>query len=259
MAGEAEKLNTTAATNDGGSASGMKCMGAKCKTVWERARSLLLNPAGTWEVIRTESTTVGDIYKNYLVILAAVPAIAGFIGLTMVGISMPYPFSGTYHAPFFNTLVSQVITYAISLGMVYVAALVIEKLGPKFGASVNTLGAFKLVAYSMTPAWVAGICGIFPWLMMLAGLLGFGYSVYVFWLGVQPMTGVPADRKGGYVAVSALTIFALGVIIAFVTANFAPTRVGGTYNGQPLLPSQELKNFEDGMKTLQKMLPQPPR
>lgn len=251
MANEAQNINTPPT---GSTPATANTFSDKCRGVFERAKAVIINPAATWTVIKTEPTTVKDIYSNYLVILGALPAIAGFIGLTVVGITLPFV-GTTWRAPFFGTLVSQVIFYAVSLGMIYVAALVIEKLGPKFEAKVDTLSAFKLVAYSVTPAWVAGILGVLPWLMLLAGLVGFVYSVYVFWIGVQPMTGVPANRKTGYVVVSALVIFALGIIVNFITANFAPAPGIGTFNGQPMMPSENLQEFEDSMKALQKMLP----
>jgi hypothetical protein len=229
---------------------------AACTSVLDRAKAILLKPAETWGVIKNESTSIKDIYQKYLVILAAVPAIATFIGLTVVGISIP--FLGTWKPPMFPTLVSQIVHYVISLGMVYVAALVIEKLGPKFEARVDTLSAFKLVAYSMTPAWVAGIFGVFPSLMMLMGLVGFAYSVYVFMLGVQPLTGVPDNRKIGYVVVSALVIVVLGIIINFIAGNFSPTpNMAPVVSGDRGLPADQMKQIEDSMKALQNMLPKP--
>jgi hypothetical protein len=95
---------------------------------------------------------------------------------------------------------------------------VLEKLAPKFEAKTDTTSAFKLVAYSTTPAWVAGIFGVLPLLMPLAALIGFGYSIYIFFLGVQPMTAVPESRKLGYVAVSALVIFLLCVLLLRLVA-----------------------------------------
>ena len=51
----------------------------------ERVQAILLRPKQTWPVIAAEPTDAAAIYSRYLVFLAAIPAIAGFIGWTLVG------------------------------------------------------------------------------------------------------------------------------------------------------------------------------
>ena len=43
----------------------------------QRAKEILLSPKQTWPVIEAESTDVSTLYTQYLMILAAIPAIAG--------------------------------------------------------------------------------------------------------------------------------------------------------------------------------------
>ena len=62
----------------------------------ERVQSILLRPKQTWPVIAAEPADVASIYTGYVVILAAIPAIAGFIGLTLVGVGA---FGVSYHMP----------------------------------------------------------------------------------------------------------------------------------------------------------------
>lgn len=52
----------------------------------DRAKNILLSPNSEWEVIRSESTTTAELFTKYAVILAAIPAIAGFIGYYLIGI-----------------------------------------------------------------------------------------------------------------------------------------------------------------------------
>ncbi|MDQ2926864.1 MAG: YIP1 family protein, partial [Pseudomonadota bacterium] len=52
----------------------------------ERVQSILLRPKTTWPVIAGESASVASIYSGYVCILAAIPAIAGLIGLTLIGV-----------------------------------------------------------------------------------------------------------------------------------------------------------------------------
>ena len=51
----------------------------------ERAMEIVLKPKETWAVIAGEQSSIASIYKNYLVYLAAIPPIAAFIGLSLIG------------------------------------------------------------------------------------------------------------------------------------------------------------------------------
>ena len=48
----------------------------------DRVQAILLRPKLTWPVIAAESADTASLYTNYMTILAAIPAVAGFIGLS---------------------------------------------------------------------------------------------------------------------------------------------------------------------------------
>ena len=52
----------------------------------DRVKDILLKPKDTWPVIEGEETTPASLYKDYLMILAAIPAVCGFIGMSLIGI-----------------------------------------------------------------------------------------------------------------------------------------------------------------------------
>ncbi|MGD9584811.1 MAG: YIP1 family protein, partial [Lysobacterales bacterium] len=56
----------------------------------ERVRNILLAPNTEWPVIASESTTTSQMYTNYILILAAIPALAGFIKGSILGFGMPF-------------------------------------------------------------------------------------------------------------------------------------------------------------------------
>ena len=61
-----------------------------------RAKAILLSPRTEWPVIAAEPETVANLYKNYILILAAIPVVAGFIkgsliGTTLFGITVRTP------------------------------------------------------------------------------------------------------------------------------------------------------------------------
>jgi hypothetical protein len=46
-------------------------------------------PPGEWEVVAAEPTTIGQIYASYALPLALIPAVAGFVGASLVGMGVP--------------------------------------------------------------------------------------------------------------------------------------------------------------------------
>ena len=85
----------------------------------ERAKSILLSPRPTWEVIDTEQTDTASLYTGYLMILAAIPAVCGFIGMSIIGMGM---FGVSMRVPFLAGLANMLVSYVLSLVGVYVLA-----------------------------------------------------------------------------------------------------------------------------------------
>ena len=50
-----------------------------------RVQALLLSPKTEWPVIAAEPETVANLYKNYIMILAAIPAVFGFVKSSLIG------------------------------------------------------------------------------------------------------------------------------------------------------------------------------
>lgn len=180
-----------------------------------RVTNILKDPKREWPVIAAEPTTTEKLYSSYIVPLAAIPAIATFIGYSIVGLSLP--FVGTVRVGIIRGLVSAFVSYVLSLVLVYVAAMIVDGLAPKFESTPNRLEALKLVAYSYTAAWVAGIVMVIPALAIL-GVLGGLYSIYLFYIGLPVMMKTPESKVVPYMAVSALAVIVLGFVVGAMTA-----------------------------------------
>src|SRR5687767_8812350 len=55
----------------------------------DRAKNIVLTPRTEWPLVDAEPTTVKGIYTGYVVPLALIPAVAGFIGSSLIGVSVP--------------------------------------------------------------------------------------------------------------------------------------------------------------------------
>ncbi len=185
-----------------------------------RVKAILMTPKTEWPVIAAEPATVADLYKNYILVLAAIPAVAGFIKGSLIGYGA---FGFHYRVPFGTGITTMVVGYALTLVLVYVVALIVDALAPNFGGEKNQVQALKAVAYSYTASWIAGIALIVPgigWLVALAGAI---YAIYLLYLGLPPTMKAPAEKAGGYTAVTVIIAIVLGWIIAIVVAGMAGT------------------------------------
>ena len=183
--------------------------------VVDRAKNIVMTPKTEWAVIGAEPTTIQDIYTRYLVPLALIPAIASFIGMSIVGVSIPGA-AGSIRIGFFAGLMQAILQFGLSLVMIYVIALIIDTLAPTFGGQRNQLAAFKVAAYSMTPAFLAGIFSLVPALSIL-GILGL-YAVYLLYLGLPRLMHAPEDRAVAYAAVVILAAIVLWLVVFGILA-----------------------------------------
>ena len=179
-----------------------------------RVQAIALKPKEEWAKIKTETTTVQELFTSCAMILAAIPAVAQFIGFGLIG--RRYPFVGMVRMGLGTSLVRAIFSYVFSLVTVYVFALIIKALAPTFSSAPNQLNAMKLAVYSMIPAWVAGVLYIVPfleWLVILASL----YGLYVLYLGfAAPMMDTPKEKVMGYLVVSILVVIVLSVVVALI-------------------------------------------
>ena len=187
----------------------------------ERIKNILLTPATEWPVVAGESTSVVDLYKNYIVILAALPAVFGFIKGSLIGIDVPL--IGTMRVGVVAGLTGMIVSYLLGLAQVYLIALIVDALAPTFNGQKNLLQALKLAAYAFTAAWIASIAQIVPWIGGLLALAGGCYSIYLFYLGLPELMRAPKDRAVGYTVVSIIATIVLSVIVAFFVGSITGT------------------------------------
>src|SRR3546814_10117341 len=108
----------------------------------ERVKSILLSPKSEWPVIAAEPATIKGLYTGYFMILAAIPAVFGFIKGSLIGPSL---FGVTVTTSILSGLVAMVFSYVLSLVMLYVVALIINALAPTFGGRQAQMNARKSV------------------------------------------------------------------------------------------------------------------
>jgi Yip1-like protein len=225
----------------------------------DRVKNILVQPKVEWPKIASEPATIGSLYSNYVVYLAAVPVLATFIGSLIFG----YSFGNiTVRPSFFGAVFTGIVQFLLALAVVYVLALIIDMLAPRFGGVSDRINAFKLAAYSLTASWVAGIFGLVPALGFLS-ILGL-YSFYLLYVGAPVLMGIPPERSLAYTAV----IIVIGIVISLIvgaltvalvpTPQITPTEVGGkvTLPGGVSLDMEKLEKATKNMEAMAKRMEQ---
>jgi len=157
----------------------------------ERVKNILVTPKTEWDVIAAEATPPKQLIISYVLPLAAIAAIAGFISYSLIGMSM---FGVTVRTPIVWGIV--MIVYQIVMAVVSIFILGFIKHGPKFLSLfwVPGMGIFggaamvviEMISYFVRPVTLA--------LRLFGNMLG-GHVVmslfgsFVVALGILALSG----------------------------------------------------------------------
>jgi hypothetical protein len=191
----------------------------------QRVKDIIFKPKETWPQIKAEATGIGQVFTGYAMILAALPAVFGLLGFTLVGQSFG-PITGFFRIPFTYALVWAIVWYVLTLVALYVEGLVINALAPSFGSKQSAVNAYKLAVYSSTPMFVAGILNIIPALGILVFLISL-YTFYLLYVGMPVMMETPKEKHVGYFVVTLIVMIIIYLIVggissAVMTAMWRP-------------------------------------
>lgn len=193
-------------------------------SIVQRAQDILLKPKDTWPAIAAENADTASIYRGWLIYLAAVPAIASFIGLSVIGFGA---FGLGMRVPIGWGLVQMVLGYGLSLAAVYVLALIVDALAPTFGGSKDPVAALKVVAYGSTAGFLGGIFNLLPMLSTL-GVVAALYSIYLVYTGLPVLMKCPPERSKAYTGVTIVCGVVAMVLLSWATAALMPMHGGMT-------------------------------
>jgi Yip1 domain len=171
----------------------------------DRAKNILLTPKTEWPNIAAEAATTQSIFVGYVLILAAIGPI--FLVLKSGGAGLTFA----------------VLNYVVNLAIAFVLALIVDALATSFGGEKDFVQSLKLVAYSYTAAWIAGIANLLPFIGMIIGLLAAIYTVYTFFLGAPVLKKCAPEKAVGFTAV----VVVCGIVLGVVVGGFMLTAMMG--------------------------------
>lgn len=192
--------------------------------IMARAKAILFTPKTEWPLIAGEPATIKGLYTGYILILAAIPPIFAFIKHSLIGSSA---FGMHVRTGIGAGIGGLIVTYVLSLVVIYVVALIINALAKTFGGEPNQVQALKAIAYAYTASWIAGIAIIIPWLGWLVMLLGGIYSIYLLYLGLPATMKCPPDKAAGYTAVTIIATVILMIVVGAIVGGITGVSMMG--------------------------------
>jgi Yip1-like protein len=189
----------------------------------ERVKRLVVQPKQEWAAIDEEVMSKKDIYTRYVMILAAIPPVAGFIGYSVVGVGV---FGRTFRVPLATGIAHMIVGYLLALGAVYLLALVINFFAQKFDAPEDFLAALKVAAFAPMPGWVAGVFNVIPALWIIGVLISL-YGLYLIFVGLRMLMRPPPEKFPAYFVVVLMAAIFVVAVLRFANDLMLPSQVRG--------------------------------
>lgn len=181
-----------------------------------RAKLIITNPKEAWAQISQERPSIKELAVNYLLVIAAIGPICSAIGNMVVGRTNPLTLVTERTSPGV-ALFGAVFQYIVFVAAIFIGAMLVEFLAPKFAGQASRNEGFKLLAYAATPGCIAGIFGLVPWAIFgLLGLLLGLYGLYVLYLGITPVTGVPESKRALFCGALVILMFVITLILSLI-------------------------------------------
>ncbi|PKQ65798.1 hypothetical protein BZG02_01980 [Labilibaculum filiforme] len=176
----------------------------------DRIKLILIQPKLAWETIGKEQINRKDFLLSYVLPLVLIPSIASFIGYGLIGMGSYFKVASLSWG-----LHQAILAFVGAFTGVFVSAFCIHKLAATFNTELSFTNAIKLVAYSYTPIWLAGVFYILPSLSIL-GLIAGIYSLYILYIGFVPITKVSEEKKTSYFILSLILVIGVSILATFL-------------------------------------------
>lgn len=187
---------------------------SKSEHILSRAYGLFSDPKKEWEQIKAEETTIPNILVGYVAPLAAIPPVFGVLGEYIFGRRIG---EAVFRPEIGEALIGIVVTWIVSVALVFLLGLLIDVLADNFDGERNDLGAQKIAAYSLTPSFLSGVCSLWPPLWWIS-LFALAAMVWLMFRGLPIIMGAPAERALGYAATVTIAA-AVAFIVLFGLAS----------------------------------------
>ena len=179
-------------------------------SIFDRVKGIIVDPRSEWLKIAAEPATVQSIYTGWIMILAAIGPLALLVAT--------------------HSLQWALAQYVLSMVTTFVLAAIVDALAPSFGGTKDFVASLKLIAYSYTAAWLAGIFYLLGLFGGVLGLVATVYAFYTFFLGAPVLKKAAPAKALPFTLVVVLCGIVLGILAGYVFSGMMMTpHLGGGF------------------------------
>ena len=178
---------------------------------------LFSNPTAEWGKIRDEACSTSACLFKQVILLAAIPAIAGYIGTTQVGWKIGA--SGVHYLSNNSAGMIAILTYLAMITGVLGMGAMIQWMAETYGKPQTLARCVVFAAYVATPLFLIGLMLFYPilWLNMLLGLPAVAYSVFLLYSGIPIV--MEMDKEKGFLFASAVVGLGMVAMVAILATT----------------------------------------
>ena len=112
-----------------------------------------------------------------------------------------------------------VLFYLTMLAAVAVIGYFVHWMADTYGAASTLTKGIVIAGLTSTPLFIAGLVGFYPllWIDLLIGVAAVSWSVYLLYLGIPIVMGIPEER--GFLFSSAVVGVALVILICVMVGS----------------------------------------
>ncbi len=189
--------------------------------ILEHTLGIFLHPDSEWKAIRNEKHSFLQVFLSHVPILALIPCIAGYYGVTHVG----WSFGGgsTVKLTANSALALCVFTYAAVLASIYVLGEYTNWMSRNFGVRDDDehrhYEGTALAVYASMPLLLAGVILVMPniWLVTTVYLAAIAWATYLLYEGTPILMNIPKERAFIYSSSVVTVGLCLTVVVMIAT------------------------------------------
>ncbi|MCG9714887.1 YIP1 family protein [Shewanella insulae] len=177
---------------------------------------LYTHPKEEWHTIEKNHEALRSSLSHVLLI-ALIPAICTYLASTMFGWNL-----GVSDPLFLTKQSALMMSISMYFGLiagVFALAYLAYWMAKTFDAQPSYTQAIELAAYTATPLFMVGLAALYPalWFMMIVGLVGLTYSVYLLYTGVPIIMNIPEEK--GFIYASSVVTAGLVLLVALMASS----------------------------------------
>ncbi|TGD74562.1 YIP1 family protein [Mangrovimicrobium sediminis] len=175
---------------------------------------LLVQPSSQWKRITALSESSFKTLLLYPWFLAIIPSVAWYYGTTHIGWSVGDGEVIKLTRESARTIC--ILFYLTQVACLAAIGYFIHWMADTYGAASSISKGIIIASLAATPMFIAGAVGFYPilWLDMLIGIVAVCWAVYLMYLGIPIVMGIPEER--GFLFSSAVMGVALVILICLM-------------------------------------------